>query len=652
MRGGTTSLEGRRTTLAVGPKRAAATWEDLVIPLDDAIDRLGRAWGLVDHLQAVCNTPELRQVYSTQLPKVSEFWSRMTQNDRLFEQYRCLDASADALGLDLVRRRVIEHALRNFHLGGVALAPDQKARFGELRSELAALSARFSDNVLDATDAFSLNLDEAQALSGVPADIVAACKQAAMQAGQDGYRLTLPMPCYWPVLAYAEDRQLRRTLYLANIVRASELDSEERDYGPLIERIVALRAEMAALLDLPSYSDYSLATKMAGSAAEVLAFLRELAGRALPRASNERAEVEEFARGELGLDSLEPWDLAYASEKLKSVRYSFSPQEVKQYFVLDNVLEGLFGLIHSLYGVKVEEDQAPAWHDDVRFYRFIDAEGRLLGQCYFDLFARTGKRGGAWMNVCRNRQRRGGQLRTSLVYLICNFGRAANGTPTTLSHEDVITLFHEMGHGLHQLLTEVDEAALAGINGVEWDAVELPSQFMENFCWEIERVERMTAHVETKTPLPRSLFDRMAAAKNFMSGMGTLRQVEFSLLDMMLHANSEPGSDNVLALHKRIRGEVGVNPAHPDDRFPYSFGHIFAGGYAAGYYSYKWAEVLSADAYAAFEEAPGLEALTGARFRREVLARGGSRSAADNFRAFGGRDPDMAALLRHLGIAA
>ena len=627
-------------------------WERFVAPLDDATERLARAWNQVTHLEAVANTPELRAAYNETLPAVTRFWSALAQNQALFAQYRRLAEAPGFADWSQPRRKVVENALRDFRLGGAELPQAQKARFGEIREELAALQARFSQNVLDATDAFALYVEDEARLAGLPADVLAACRAAAGKDGRTGWKLGLQMPVYLPVQAYAEDRELRATLYRANAVRASELgDDPALDNGTLIDRILALRAELAALLGFGRYASYSLATKMAATPDEVLAFLRDLAARAKPHAQRDRAELEAFAREHLGIDVLEAWDLAFAADRLRQARYSYSAQEVKQYFTEPKVLAGLFGLIHDLYGLRVEPDTAPVWHEDVRFHRLVDGDGRLVGQFYLDLYARAGKRGGAWMDDCRNRRERPGGTQTPIVYLVCNFGRGVDGRPATFGHAEVTTLFHEMGHGLHQLLTGVGELGVAGINGVEWDAVELPSQFMENFCWEWPRVEAMTAHVDTGEPLPRVLFERMLAAKNFQSGMATVRQLEFALFDMLLHDGHDPAREPVQALLERVRAEVAVNLPPAWNRFQHQFSHIFAGGYAAGYYSYKWAEVLSADAYAAFEEAPDAVAETGARFRAEVLARGGSRSAAENFRAFRGRAPRIEALLRHSGMA-
>lgn len=598
------------------------------------------------------NTPELREAYNSNLPRVTRFASALGQNLALYRQYQTLAASAEAARFDAAQRKVLDNTLRDFRLGGAELAPEAQQRFAAIKEELSALSAKFSQNVLDATDAWSLIIEDEARLKGLPEDVKAAAHAAAQKDGKAGWKLTLQMPCYLPVQTWGEDRDLREILYRASAQRASEFGDESLDNSGNIDRILALRAELAALLGFDSYGDYSVATKMAQDPAEVLGFLRDLAARAKPFAARDRADLEQFAREQLGIDSLQAWDLAFAADRLKQARYSYSEQEVKQYFTEPKVLGGLFSVIEQLYGLRVQEDSAPVWHDDVRFFRLVDAQGAPVGQFYLDLYAREGKRGGAWMDDCRNRRvRADGSVQTPLVYLVCNFGRGANGKPATFSHNEVTTLFHEMGHGLHQLLTRIGELGVAGINGVEWDAVELPSQFMENFCWEWEHLQAMTAHVDTGEPLPRGLYERMLAARNFHSGMATVRQLEFGLFDMLLHSQFEPAQDSVLALLDRVRAEVAVNHPPAWNRFPHQFSHIFAGGYAAGYYSYKWAEVLSADAYAAFEEAPQALAETGARFRDEILSRGGSRPAAENFKAFRGRAPQIDALLRHSGMA-
>lgn len=626
------------------------TWASFAEPLDDATERLWRAWGQVGHLQAVVNTPALREAYNANLPKVTRFGSALGQNLALYQQYRALADAPEAAQYDAARRKVLENALRDFRLGGAELDDAGKARYSAIREELSALSATFSQNVLDATDAWSLHVQDPAELAGLPDDVIAAARAAAEKEGLAGWKLTLQMPCYIPVQTYAEHRPLREALYRANAIRASEFSDATLDNSGNIDRVLALRAELATLLGFANYAEYSIATKMAEDAPQVLGFLRDLAARAKPYAQRDRAELEAFARDELGMAALEAWDLAFAAEKLKQARYSYSEQDVKQYFTEPKVLDGLFSVIRSLYGLAVQPDSAPVWHPDVRFFRVVDAQGALVGQFYLDLYAREGKRGGAWMDDCRNRRETAAGVQTPLVYLVCNFGKGAQGQPATFSHSDVTTLFHEMGHGLHQLLTRIGELGVAGINGVEWDAVELPSQFMENFCWEWDRVQAMTAHVATGEPLPRALFDRMLAARNFQSGMFTVRQLEFALFDMQLHSEFDPTQDSVQALLERVRDEVAVNRPPAWNRFPNQFSHIFAGGYAAGYYSYKWAEVLSADAYAAFEEAPDKVTETGQRFRDEVLSRGGSRSAAENFAAFRGRAPTVDALLRHNGM--
>jgi len=626
------------------------TWASFAEPLDDATERLWRAWGQVGHLQAVVNTPALREAYNANLPKVTRFGSALGQNLALYQQYRALADAPEAAQYDAARRKVLENALRDFRLGGAELDDAGKARYSAIREELSALSATFSQNVLDATDAWSLHVQDPAELAGLPDDVIAAARAAAEKEGLAGWKLTLQMPCYIPVQTYAEHRPLREALYRANAIRASEFGDATLDNSGNIDRVLALRAELATLLGFANYAEYSIATKMAEDAPQVLGFLRDLAARAKPYAQRDRAELEAFARDELGMAALEAWDLAFAAEKLKQARYSYSEQDVKQYFTEPKVLDGLFSVIRSLYGLAVQPDSAPVWHPDVRFFRVVDAQGALVGQFYLDLYAREGKRGGAWMDDCRNRRETAAGVQTPLVYLVCNFGKGAQGQPATFSHSDVTTLFHEMGHGLHQLLTRIGELGVAGINGVEWDAVELPSQFMENFCWEWDRVQAMTAHVATGEPLPRALFDRMLAARNFQSGMFTVRQLEFALFDMQLHSEFDPTQDSVQALLERVRDEVAVNRPPAWNRFPNQFSHIFAGGYAAGYYSYKWAEVLSADAYAAFEEAPDNVTETGRRFRDEVLSRGGSRSAAENFAAFRGRAPTVDALLRHNGM--
>ena len=631
---------------------APVTWDAFVAPLEDANERLGRAWGQVAHLHAVLDSPQLRDAYNANLPKITQYWTELGQNQPLFEKYRQLAASAAFARLAPARRKIVENALRDFRLGGAELPADKKARYAAIQEELAKTSSRFSENVLDATKAFSIVVDEKR-IGGIPQDVLDAAREAAEKDGKPGWKFTLHAPSYLPVLQYADDRGLRETMYRESVTRASEFGRPEWDNTPLIARIVELRRELAHLLGYRTYAEVSLVPKMAETPEQVLSFLDDLARRARPFAEKDAAELRDFARTELGLDPLESWDVAYASEKLRVKRYSFSDQEVKQYFPEPVAVQGLFRVAETLYGIRIAPAQARTWHEDVKFYEIRDHGGSLVGQFYMDLYARDTKRGGAWMDDAITRRRKGTQLQTPVAYLTCNFSRPLGsdkgGKPALFTHDEVLTLFHEFGHGLHHLLTRVEDLGVSGINGVEWDAVELPSQFMENFCWEWDVLRHMTKHVETGQPLPRPLYDKMVAAKNFQSGLAMLRQIEFAVFDMRLH--SETGR-TALQLLDEVRSQVAVLKPPAYNRFPNNFSHIFAGGYAAGYYSYKWAEVLSADAYSFFEEHGVLDPKSGERFRDEVLAVGGSRPAAESFRAFRGRDPSVEPLLRHNGMTA
>jgi oligopeptidase A len=629
-------------------------WDTIVTPLEHATERLSRAWGMVSHLNAVADSPELRETYNALLPAVTQFWTELGQDTRLYLRYKAIAASADYARLPGARRRIIDNALRDFRLGGAELVSPARERYAELQERQAALSQKFSENVLDATNAWSFLVTEGSRLAGLPQDAIDAARAEAQAEGQEGWRFTLRMPSYLPVMQYANDRSLRETLYRAYVTRASELSDPALDNAPIINETLQLRAEEAHLLAFSSFAELSLEPKMAESPAEVVTFLRDLAVRARRHAERDLEELRAFARTELGLASLEAWDIAWASERLKEARYSFSDQEVKQYFQAPRVLAGMFSLVERLFDIQIRTDQAQIWHPDVVFYR-VERDGQLIGQFYVDLFARKTKRGGAWMDDARGRKRAAQAVQTPVAYLNCNFQPPVGERPGLLTHDDVITMFHEFGHGLHHLMTQVDELGVSGINGVEWDAVELPSQFMENFCWEWEVVCSMSAHVESGEPLPRALFDRMLAARNFQSGLQMLRQVEFSLFDMRLHDEFRLDRPlEVQSLLDQVRDEVAVIRPPAFNRFQNSFSHIFAGGYAAGYYSYKWAEVLSADCYAAFEESaedPRVLAETGRRFLAEILSVGGSRPAIESFRAFRGREPSPEALLRHSGMA-
>ncbi len=627
------------------------SWDHFVTPLDDATEQLGRAWATISHLNAVVNSPELREAYNTALPVVTQFWAEVSQDERLFAKYKALRASDEYATLDSAQRQSLENELRDFRLGGAELSDDKKARYQEVQEKLSTLMSRFNDNVLDATNAFSVLVENENELGGLPDDAIAAARDAAQKDGKAGWKFTLHAPSYMPVMQYAGYRPLREQLYRAYVTRASDLGSNrDWDNSAVMREILELRAEVAALLGYRNYAEVSLVPKMAQSPDDVAAFLRDMAARSKPYAERDWQELVAYARSELNMADLDAWDVAYVSEKLRQHRYAFSDNEVKQYFPEQAVLGGLFKLIETLYGLRITPATAETWHADARFFDLRNTNGTLVGQFYLDVYAREGKRGCAWMDDAINRRRKQDRVQHPVAFLTCNFPSPVGGKPALFTHDDVITLFHEFGHGLHQLLTEVDVLGVSGINGVEWDAVELPSQFMENFCWEWDVLAHMTSHAETGLPLPRELFDKMIAAKNFQAGMQFVRQIEFALLDMQLHAGFDPAKDDLLALVAEVRREVAVIRYPEFNRMPHAFSHIFGGGYAAGYYSYKWAEVLSADAYAAFEETGVLSPDTGARFRREVLARGGSRPAMESFAAFRGRKPDMDALLRHNGL--
>ncbi len=631
----------------------AADWNTMATVLDVATEQLSRAWGTVSHLNSVADTPELRAAFNLALPKVTEFYTRLGADERLYAKYQAIAAET----LNPEQRQAHKNALRNFVLGGADLKGAARERFAAIQDRHAAASQKFSENALDATDAFAYYAEEAD-MAGVPGDVRQTALTGAQAEDKVGYKLTLKMPCYLPVMQFADNSALREKLYRAYVTRASDQSdtaSTRYDNTALINELLALRLEEAKLLGYPSFGDLSVVPKMAESPQQVVTFLRDLATRARPYAEQDLGDMRTFAREQLNLTDPQPWDWPYISEKLKEARYAFNEQEVKQYFPLPKVLAGLFKIVETLFEVNIREDHAPVWQESVRFYR-IERDDALVGQFYLDPAARTGKRGGAWMDDVRARWLRPDthQLQTPVAHLVCNFASGVGGRPALLTHDDVTTLFHEFGHGLQHLLTQVNERDVSGISGVEWDAVELPSQFMENFCWEWDVLKDMTSHVDTDQALPRALFDKMLAAKNFQSGMQTLRQIEFSLFDMLLHTTHDPAQD-IMPLLQQVRHEVAVLQPPTWSRTAHTFSHIFAGGYAAGYYSYKWAEVLSADAYAAFEETFGPDGLpnveTGRKFRLTVLETGGSRPAIESFKAFRGREPTLDALLRHQGMA-
>ncbi len=628
-----------------------ATWAAFVSPLEDANERLARAWGVVGHLHGVLDSPELRAAYNANQPKIVQYYTELGQNLQLFDKYKSLGALPEFAALAQAQRQIVENEIRDFRLSGAELSQDKKQRFAAISEELAQLATKFSENVLDATNAFSLYVEDRSELAGIPEDVIDAARAAADKDGKPGWKFSLQAPSYVPFMQYADKRELREQLYRAYVTRASEFGKPEYDNTPLIRQILRLHHETAQLLGYANHAEVSLVPKMAQTPQQVLEFLDELAGKALPFARKDYAELGEFAAAELGLAQLEAWDLAYASEKLRAARYAFSDQEVKQYFPESKVMQGMFRLVETIFGLHIQPDQAETWDPAVRFFRISDAGGNLVGQFYLDPYARDTKRGGAWMDEAISRRRLGARVQAPVAYLTCNFPAPAGGKSALFTHDEVLTLFHEFGHGLHHMLTRVDYLGVSGLHGVEWDAVELPSQFMENFCWEWEVLKHMTAHADSGEPLPRALCDKMLAAKNFQSGMQTVRQLEFSLFDMHLHYDFDPaGGKTPQQLLDEIRNRVAVAIPPAYNRFQNNFSHIFAGGYSAGYYSYKWAEVLSADAYSLFEENGVLDSSSGGRFRDEILAVGGSRPALESFKAFRGREPRVDALLRHSGM--
>jgi oligopeptidase A len=638
-------------------------WDNLVEPVEDAGEQLWRAWSIAGHLNAVVNTAELREAYNECLPLVTEFSTWLGLHTGLYAQYQRLRDGAGFRKLSATRQRIVELALRDFRLSGVQLQGADRERYAQISEQEAQASQKFSENVLDATDQWSLHIEDEARLAGVPEDVRQAAHKAARDDGLAGWKLSLKMPCYLPVMQHARDRTLRETMYRAYATLASEQSGDPAlDNSPLIEQLLQLRVQQAELLGYADYAELKLQTRMAESSVQVLDFLRELAARARPYAERDLVELREFAAQNLGLQTLEMWDVPYASERLREERYAYSEETLKPYFTEPRVLQGLCGMIETLFGVRVLPCPMPLWHPDAHALRIETPQGELLGHLLMDLYARTGKQSGAWVDSERSRRRAGSRLRTPIAYLTCNFSAPQDGKPALLTHDDVITLFHESGHALHTLLSEVDDPAAAAFASVEWDAIELPSQFMENFCWEWSVLRSLSAHVQTGEPLPRALYDKLLAARNFQSGMQTVRQIEFSLFDMLIHGRGAAlDIRGVLEVLDQVRKEVAVLMPPSWQRFPHNFSHLFAGGYGAGYYSYKWAEVLSADAYALFEEHAGrdadgtrntLDPETGRRFRKEILAVGGSRPAAESFRAFRGRDPSMEALLRHNGMGS
>lgn len=626
------------------------TWDSLMQPLDDMDDAIEKQWSPMAHRHAVVNSPALRACYKACLPKLSAYEAAMGQNQALYDAVKTIDRST----LNDVQQKILDDSLRGFELSGVALSPDRKKRFETVQTELADLANRFENNVLDASQAFSQTIQDESLLRGLPAHALQTARALAEEQGVDGWILNLETPCYIAVITYAEERSLRETFYQAYVTRASDQgpSAGQFDNSTLINDILALRHEAAQLLGFRHYADLSLATKMAESPAEVIDFLQDLAGRALGQAQADRERLEAFARSEYGIEALQPWDVAWLSEKMRQRHYQLSQEELRPWFPLDTVMSGLFTIVERLYGIRFEAVEADVWHPDVTCYRLLDEHNAERGFVYVDLFARQQKRSGAWMDSCQSRRLLpDGHVQLPIATLTCNFARTTTGPVATLSHDELVTLFHEFGHCLHHLLTRVDYLGASGINGVEWDAVELPSQFFENWCWDYSALQLLSRHVENNEPLPRAWFDKLLAARNFQSAMAMMRQLEFSLFDFRIHqeyqANVPTFVSDVLS---QVRQQTAVVPIVPYNRFQHSFSHIFAGGYGAGYYSYKWAEVLSSDAFARFEDEGVFNERTGRDFLHCILEVGSSKKAQDAFLAFRGRKADVAALLRHNGI--
>jgi len=632
------------------------TWDNFAQPIEDMKERLQRMWSPVSHLHSVMDSETLRTAYNAGQPRIAEYYTALAQDERLYAAYKAIARSADFARLTQAQKKIIENTVRDFRLAGAELSDADKKRFMEIQKELSTLTSKFSENVLDATQAWELLITDEKDLAGLPDSARAVAKQVAQQEKKDGWKFSLEAPSYIAFMTYADHRELRRQMYEAFVTRASECgpSAGKWDNGDIIVRILKLRHEAAKLLGFSSYAEYALQTRMAKTVAEVMDFLRHLAARSRPPAQKDLEDLCQFAREKFGMEKLEAWDLAYYSEKLRQVRYTYSEEDVRPYFPEDRVVSGMFEVVRRLYGLDIQPvDHTERWHPDVKFYEIHNEQGEVRGQFYLDLYARPNKRGGAWMDDCINRKRLAQGVQAPVAYLVCNFSPAVEGQPALFTHDEVTTLFHEFGHGLHHMLTQVDYVGVAGINGVAWDAVELPSQFMENWCWEREALNLISGHYVSGEKIPAALYDKMHAARNFQSGMQFVRQLEFSLFDMRLHGDYDPaGKVSVRQLLDAVRVEVAVLMPPAFNRFQNSFSHIFAGGYAAGYYSYKWAEVLSADAFSKFEEKGVFDRAAGLEFLQNILEQGGTREPMELFVKFRGREPKIDALLRHSGLAA
>jgi len=645
--------EGRALTKKLLADNTEYSWENLILPLEILDNEMERMWSPISHMNGVVNTPELRDAYTACLPKLSEYSTEMGQNKELFLALQQIQDKQDTLGLDDAQRKSLENSLKGFRLSGVDLSDEKKKRYGEISTELSTLTSKYSDNVLDANNAWTKEITDVSALAGLPESAIEQAAEAAKQRDLTGWLLTLDFPSYYAVMTYADDQSLREEVYRAYSTRASDQGDAKLDNSENMGKILQLRQEKAALLGFDSYADLSLDTKMADSPKQVLGFLDELAEKSLPFAKKEFKELSKFAESELGMTDLQAWDIGYASEKLKQQRYAISDEDLKPYFPVDKVLNGLFELVEKLYKVTIKQNTSvKSWHDDVRFFEIFDESKNLKARFYLDLYARQHKRGGAWMADFCSRFKMGNELQTPVAFMTCNSAPPAGGKPALFTHDEVITLFHEFGHGLHHMMTKVEYLDISGISGVEWDAVELPSQFMENWCWQREALDMFAAHYETGEKIPDALFDKMQAARHFQTAMGMVRQLEFSIFDMRIHGEPSINSaEQIQEVLDKTREHIAVIIPPAFNRFQHGFSHIFAGGYAAGYYSYKWAEVLSADAFARFEEEGLFNQAVGESFLKEVLEVGGSRTAMESFKAFRGREPSVDALLKHSGLA-
>lgn len=647
---------GRNTTEKLLVSTSCYGWKNLINPLEDLQDQLSKTWSPISHMNSVVSTDALRDAYNQCLPLLSDYWTEIGQNARLYEAYKAIAEGEEYATLDTAQQKIIDNALRDFRLSGVDLDTDRQKRFKEIEQQLSTLSSQFSDNLLDATNAWTKLVKDEKEVSGLPESSLILAEQAAEKEQKRGWLFNLEIPCYMAVMTYADNRDLRKEMYEAYSTRASDQgpDAGKWDNSDIMEQILQLRHEKAQLLGFQNYAELSLAVKMANTPDQVVSFLNDLAERSLPYARKDLDELRYFAEKQYGLKTLEAWDLGYFSEKLRQFRFDLSQEEVKAYFPITRVLPGLFSVVERLYGLRiVERHDVEIWHPDVRFFEISDQNGELRGRFYLDLFARPKKRGGAWMDECRTRKKTGGTVQNPVAYLVCNFTPPVGSDPALLRHDEVITLFHEFGHGLHHMLTRVDYLGVSGINGVQWDAVELPSQFMENWCWEKEALALISGHYQTHEPLPDNMLKKMLAAKNFQSGMQMVRQLEFSLFDFRIHLEYDPEQGGrIYEIIGQVRDQVAVLIPPSFNRFAHGFAHIFAGGYGAGYYSYKWAEVLSSDAFSMFEENGIFDADTGQSFLSNILEKGGSQDAGELFVNFRGREPKIDALLRHSGIAS